>query len=234
MKKFLLASLLSVIFVSGCGDSENVTTEEKTDIETTDISNEVEATIADEVEVAEPENTGDNTEPIEVTNEKAEQTNGSSISSSDLIDEINFLADHESQGGLSITSEGKQFIQDNFNYFIDTNNFKEEIKSTANIVDVRELNKNARPYLSQLLSYSGYVVDIKEHHYEDDGVTLTYALISDDNLNYYTLYMFDSAEGIYEEDYVTFYGLPFGGYSFPNISGGHTNSQFFLASIIEK
>jgi hypothetical protein len=58
--------------------------------------------------------------------------------------------------------------------------------------------------------------------------------VMDDEEFSYEVILYKSTGDILEEDYVQFWGVPVGPYSFENVSGGSTNVQVFMGSHIEK
>ncbi|MFW5436851.1 hypothetical protein [Paenibacillus apiarius] len=150
-----------------------------------------------------------------------------------LSDHVDFVADSISDGVISITDEGSEFIDNNPQFFFDpTAESVQKVKSLAKKLNNKELNKNIRPFLSQLVTFKGAVVQISEEEY-DESVTLTTVLVGDEDFNFFTVFLFGSYD-VLEEDYVSVAGLPLGGYSFENTGGGYTNAQLLFGSVLEK
>jgi len=96
------------------------------------------------------------------------------------------------------------------------------------------LNKNPQKYFGKLLTFKGQVISIDEEVDSSDDTAISYVQIADDKDYDYTIIMTKASDDILEDDYVQFWGMPVGGYSFENVSGGYTNSQAFYGSHIEK
>lgn len=140
-----------------------------------------------------------------------------------------------------LTEEQLELKQESYDYIKDNSNLlpaktEENItlaKEKSEKIDLKLLNKNVAPYYSTLTSFEGYVVQIEEENY-DNGETASWVNIGDDNGNNHIYYSYKGTGDILEEDYVRFYGLPIGKYSYETTDGGFQNAQVFFGSHIEK
>ncbi|MEH7495185.1 hypothetical protein [Neobacillus niacini] len=137
---------------------------------------------------------------------------------------------------LELTKESYDYIASNPTLF--PANSDQDIQTVKGMVDssitYKHLNKNATPYFNKVLSFSGYVVSIEETPIEDTSDTIAILHVMDDEEFSYEVILYKSTGDILEEDYVQFWGVPVGPYSFENVSGGSTNVQVFMGSHIEK
>jgi hypothetical protein len=112
----------------------------------------------------------------------------------------------------------------------------EDIQQVKNLTDTtiesKHLNKNVSPYLDKMVVFSGSVVNIEENKVGDESITLVHIL--DDDLQSYQILLFKPADNVFEDDQVKFWGVPVGPSSFDNVSGGTTNTQFFVGADLEK
>lgn len=139
-----------------------------------------------------------------------------------------------SEGYLELSDQSYNFIKENNKLFPakteeDINNAKNRSES----IDLKLLNKNAKPYFSTITSYEGYVVQVFEESY-DNGETAAEVNIADEEGNNHSLILFKSTGDIVEEDYVKFWGVPVGSYSYETLAGGYQNAQIFFGAHIEK
>ncbi|TYR80269.1 rhomboid family intramembrane serine protease [Priestia megaterium] len=162
------------------------------------------------------------------------------INKSKFIADIDNLISHYSGSTLSLSLEGKEYIQNNIKEFShQIEESRDFVRTKAIEVDVKKINKDVMPYLTTVTKFNGQVIYIEEFDYGESRVT--YAILEDNKIvedkseyNYFTVIMFGTADNIYEKDYITFYGLPIGRYASENTLGGQTNSQMFLGSLMEK
>lgn len=136
---------------------------------------------------------------------------------------------------LELTQESYDFIVSNHTLFpAKTDEAIAEVKEKADTsVTGKHLNKNPQPYFQTMTTFKGYVVSVEEESL-GNGETVAIVHVLDDDLNSYQLLIYKSTGDILEEDYVQFWGLPVGGSSFENVSGGTTNVQNFFGAHIEK
>ncbi|MNJ65480.1 hypothetical protein D3C77_614950 [compost metagenome] len=99
-------------------------------------------------------------------------------------------------------------------------------------VTTRHIFKNIKPYLSNMVKISGYVVQIQED--ETDYGTIAEIHIIDDNDNSIIGVYNNSTGDILDGDYVTMRGVPSALYSFDNVGGGTTNAVLLAVSTIQK
>ncbi|GAF65018.1 hypothetical protein BTS2_1915 [Bacillus sp. TS-2] len=223
MKRIVVLGIILSLFliVSACGaESENVGLEsegnESTEVHNVEQTNEKNDAVGD-------------IKPIE---EESEEEIGEAYTSSEFLVEVDYLADYITDGFISLSQQGSEYLTNYLDLFLNpTSEMKQKAKGLVEEIDIKALDKDATPYLSTITSFTGYVVQIEEFDY-GEGQRLTNAIISDD-YSVYDVLLFGSSDGIYDEDYVTFYGLPMGKYAYDNVEGGHTISQFFLGSSIE-
>ncbi|ETI67049.1 hypothetical protein [Neobacillus vireti] len=104
---------------------------------------------------------------------------------------------------------------------------------TDDSINYKLLNKNATPYFEKVASFEGDVVTVEEKNLDNNEVVSVLHIIDDEENNYQIL-MYKSTGDILEEDRVRFWGLPLGGSSFENVSGGSTNVQVFFGATVEK
>lgn len=135
---------------------------------------------------------------------------------------------------VQLNKESHDFIVDNSNLLpAKTDEEIKTLKEKTQAVDLKLLNKNVAPYYSTLTSFEGYVVQIEEENY-DNGETASWVNIGDGNGNNQIYYSYKGTGDILEEDYVKFYGLPLGKYSYETLEGGYQNAQVFFGGHIEK
>lgn len=182
---------------------------------------------------------GNTSEPVNSNSPQNQGQQGSdSPTKKDVADDfIKYVTDMVSyltDDGVVVSDQSLTFIKNNKAMFINqTDESINKAKNQAQTLDVRELNKNITPFLNKMAAFTGYVIQISEETVSDD-MTMTQVLLLDEVGNTFEVLLFDSAVGIYEDDVVTFYGLPLGSYSYENLGGGHTIALYFLGSTIEK
>jgi hypothetical protein len=137
---------------------------------------------------------------------------------------------------LALTKESYEYIASNSTLF--PANSDQDIQTVKGMVDssvtYKHLNKNATPYFNKVLSFSGTVISVEESPIEDTGDTIAIVHVMDNEDYSYEVLLYKSTGDILEDDYVQFWGVPVGPYSFENVSGGSTNVQVFMGSHIEK
>ena len=159
---------------------------------------------------------------------------------SGFIADVSHLIDHYSDGFLTLSDEGKEYILQNIEDFrYESDNSRELDKSKAQEINIKELKKDATKYLTTFTGFIGNVIHIEEFEYGD--LRVTYAVIEEGNYNdsetrynNYTVIMFGVANDIFIDDFVVIYGLPIGNYAYQNTLGGKTNSHMVFGSLIEK
>lgn len=237
MKKgFVLFLLLLLTFLLvACGGGKEVTGNDATNEENEQLKKELEELkqqlATKETDQAENNSSGGTAEKID--GEEDIKPNAE-LDTQNFLLHVDYLTTMASNGYLELSEKGESFITENIDLFINQNSeTQDKAKSLAVDIDVRELNKSSSKFLDTFVEFEGFIVEIIEDYY-DEFTILTYAHVMDYDFNSYTVFMFGSAEGILEDDDVIFYGLPLGGYSFENVSGGYTNANLFFGSAIEK
>lgn len=150
-------------------------------------------------------------------------------------DALNSIFDDLTEGSIQFDDSQIDVILENTDYLPAENDEDiDAVKQKAQAIDYRLLNKNPQKYFGKLLTFKGQVLSIDEEIDPSDDTAISYLQIVDDEDHDYTIIMIKAAEDILEDDYVQFWGMPVGGYSFENVSGGYTNAQAFYGSHIEK
>jgi hypothetical protein len=156
--------------------------------------------------------------------------------------EKTMYADHAILTIADFTDNTLELSQKTYDFMV--NNHKlfpaltdSDINTAKSMVDksinAKLLNKNPEPYFDKMASFSGHVIDIEETQLEDK-TTIASVHVMDENKQSFEVLLYKETGDILEDDRVTFWGTPVGLWSFENISGGFTNSQFFIGSHIEK
>ena len=211
MKKHWLfgsALLTAGLLLGGCGDSKDASTEEEKN-KTEEASADETASTAKQTEVSEGE----------------KYAQGYKDGLYDL-----------TQEQLDLSDTSYNFIKENYKLL--PANTEEDIKKAKELTDssinAKMLNKNSAPYFEKFLTFEGNVVDVQEEPSPSGDVTVSLTHVYDDNGQSYQVVMYKGTGDILEEDRVRFWGVPVGGSSFENVSGGATNVQNFIGSHIEK
>lgn len=149
------------------------------------------------------------------------------------VDVLKEILPQASGGYLELSNESYDFIKENSELFpAKADADIKMVKERSEALDIKLLNKNVSPYYKTITSYEGYVLQISEEtNGEDTAAELN---IFDDEGNSYSLLIFKSTGDILEEDYVRFWGVPVGAYSYETLDGGYQNAQIFFGSHIEK
>lgn len=215
MKKkifYSLASAFVVLSLTACGNSEDE-----------DQNKEIQAnSIKDQTEE----------QAVEVIPEvTADEKNKNVPNNADVIKEfMPSLSDEQ----IELSDESYNFIKENSDLFpAKTEEAISKVKKQSQLIDLRLLNKNVKPYFTTITSYEGFVVQIEEENYEN-GEIYSAVNVGDTNGNNHTFIMFKSTGDILEEDHVRFWGAPVGSYSYETLDGGYQNAQIFFGSHIEK
>lgn len=226
MKRKILLTLIIVFsaFVSACTDSDKIDKEaedaepdnvkENDDSGGYDISNDAEV---------------DEGLEEEVDAEESNRTEKEFFYADALEIDVPLISEDQ----LELAEESYEYIVDNYNLF-PAKKDKEVNKAIekSETIDYRELSKNPAKYHSNIVSFSGFVRQIDEQNVDDE--TMTYAIVYDDNSNAHVIFMYKEAEEIYEDDDITFYGIPIGAYDFSSDDGGFQSSILYFGSHIEK
>jgi actin-related protein len=113
---------------------------------------------------------------------------------------------------------------------------KDSIEKTKNKADDSitgaHINKNPVPYHNKLVTFEGEVISIEET--QDSGYTIAYIHVMDNDWQSHEVILLKTTGDILEGDWVRFWGIVVGKNSFPNVSGGTTNTIFHIGSHIEK
>lgn len=140
------------------------------------------------------------------------------------------------QEQLELSETSYSFIENNYQLL--PANTETDIKKAKDMTDssvnAKMLNKNATPYFEKFLTFEGYVVDVQEEPSPSGDTTVSVTHVYDNNGQSYQIIMYKGTGDILEEDRVRFWGVPVGGSSFENVSGGTTNVQNFVGTHIEK
>jgi hypothetical protein len=215
---FLFVSVL-VLVISGCSDGVEPTANDAT-VEETNIS-------------------------TEESNDVTEETSNEEIVEEE--EEASIPAEAAFAEGFKhditiITENNLELSQESYDFMVANHTLlpamtDADITKVKGLVDpsisYKLLNKNAAPYFSKFVSFTGSVVRVEETQVESgDTVSLTHVM--DDEFNSYQLFMYKGTGDILEEDSVQFWGVPVGISSFENVSGGTTNVQVIFGSHIEK
>lgn len=225
MKKVLSLILVAMLSIAlaACGSSEKADTPKKEESSSSSDSNEKDKSTDDSNEVEEQETEKEEPEEVEVPKE--------AIYAEALIDDLKLLTEDQ----LELSQESYDFIVANHTLFPAKTD--EAIAAAKQKVDssitIKHLNKNPQPYFQKIASFQGDVVSIEEEPLEN-GETIAVVHVFDDEMNSYQVLMYKSTGDILEDDVVRFWGVPVGGSSFENVSGGITNVQNFFGSHIEK
>jgi hypothetical protein len=213
---FLFLSVLVLVF-SGCSDdvepTANDATVGETDISTEDINDVTEETSNEEIV------------------EEEASIPAEAVFAEGYKHDITVITENN----LELSQESYDFIVANHTLLPAMTDA--DITKVKGLVDpsisYKLLNKNAAPYYSKFVSFTGSVVRVEEQQVESgDTVSLTHVM--DDEFNSYQLFMYKGTGDILEEDSVQFWGIPVGISSFENVSGGTTNVQVIIGSHIEK
>lgn len=123
---------------------------------------------------------------------------------------------------FKISSKAQQFLNENEKIF--PSSYLNEVSiHVDNSIKYKHLNKSPQEYGDKIVFVKGYVAQIFERTFIND-YTLTELLISDENFNYYYVFYLGKCD-FFEGDEISVYGLPLGGSSFENVSGGETLVQ---------
>lgn len=216
VKKFWLLALAMLLSIglAACGSEETKSEDNSSNSteSTTEESSEQDDAVTEE-ETAEPE----------VLEE--------ALYAEAFTEDVKILSDDQ----LELTQESYDFIVANHSLFpAKTDQAIADVKGKVDSsITAKVLNKNAQPYFQKITSFQGTVISIEETGL-DNGDTVAIVHVMDDELNSYQVLQYKSTGDILEEDNVQFWGVPVGGSSFENVSGGSTNVQNFLGSHIEK
>lgn len=232
MKKFwlLLMAMIMSIALAACGaNGSEDGAKSKGDKEGEKESTAVEENSNDDMEESQVEE--------ENSNDTEENSQGKEKISEDVLYAEAFKEDILilSENMLELTQESYDFIVSNHTLFpAKTDEAIAEVKGQADTsLTIKHLNKNPQPYFQTMTTFQGYVVSVEEESL-GNGETVAIVHVLDDDLNSYQLLIYKSTGDILEEDNVQFWGLPVGGSSFENVSGGTTNVQNFFGAHIEK
>lgn len=130
-------------------------------------------------------------------------------------------ADIDSSMSYDISERAMTFLGDNETFFPCTDADLEKLEEIATTVDFREITKSPQKFDNTIIKIdSAMVVDIQEE--TDETGALTYIHVSDYDGNNYVGYYFGELPGIYEESFVSLYGVPLNVVYFDNISNQTT------------
>lgn len=137
-------------------------------------------------------------------------------------------------GKLDLSDAVYTFMKANYKLFpAHTADEIKKVKAMAdNTVGAKLLNKNAAPYANKVLTFAGEIVSVEEVPVESETVSVLHVV--DDDGQSYQMLMYKATGDVFEKDRVRFWGVPVGGSSFDNVSGGATNVQVFIGAHVEK
>jgi hypothetical protein len=147
----------------------------------------------------------------------------------------NYLKDVPSitEEQLTLDKQSYNFISTNADLFPALS--KDAIQKTKKLADdkitSKHLNKNVKPYLEQMVTFEGDIIQIQEVTL-DDGTPVSVILIEDMDFNAIFAIGYHSTEFL-EGDFVEIWGLPLGPYNYENVDGGTTLAQAIATSYIE-
>lgn len=217
---FLILGVFLAFSLTACGDaSESESPIDASDSEKSDGQDEA---------VKPEEDKAD--KPGEKDTDKRESSKDNSFYADVFKESLPYISEEQ----LELNQESYDFINSNSNLLpAKTDEDIQLAKEKSETVDIKVLNKNSKPYHSTLTSFEGYVVQVFEEEY-DNGETESFVNVGDENGNNYIILLYKGTGDILEEDYVQFWGLPVGNFSYETLDGGHQIAQIFFGSHIEK
>ncbi|BAU26826.1 hypothetical protein DFP93_111101 [Aneurinibacillus soli] len=173
--------------------------------------------------------------------EEAKQKAADEAKQKELAEKVKY-AELTKTGFPNMTENKPELPQQTYDFIV-ANNKLFPAKTTADIqklkgmadktITAKHLNKNAAPYFNKVATFAGQVVNVEEAPI-DGGDTVSILHVVDNNMQSYQVLMLKSSGDILQEDTVRFWGVPAGGSSFSNVSGGTTNVQLFVGGHVEK
>lgn len=133
----------------------------------------------------------------------------------------------------TISDKANTFL-DNHSELFPAESYEKVEPFINNSIQYKHLNKSGSQYGDQVVVMSGTVTQIFENEQDDDMDKYSYTeiLLDDDNYNDYWIYYPGKCD-VYEDDYITVYGIPLDSSSFDNISGGTTLVQVMAGCYIK-
>ncbi|MGO0062360.1 hypothetical protein ACTID9_20455 [Brevibacillus fluminis] len=136
--------------------------------------------------------------------------------------------------GHEMESTTYQYIVDHYAMF-PANNDKDIQLATSKVdlsITPKHLTKNIQPYLDKMVKFTGQVISVEETKL-DDGIVTYIHILTQEGDNITGVYLKTTGD-LLDGDYATITGVPTLNYSFPNVSGGHTNAIMLSAAHIQK
>ncbi|MFJ5788931.1 hypothetical protein ACIQXW_08795 [Lysinibacillus sp. NPDC097162] len=221
MKKFVLMAVLSLVAIMAAACGNEVSKSGNTSLPSSETkkeesSPEKESEIKDEAKKDEIEQEA--AAPVVTVNYAR-----------NYLEDIPSLTEEQ----LTLDKQSYNFISTNADLFPALS--KDAIQKTKKLADdkitSKHLNKNVKPYLEQMVTFAGDIIQIQEETL-DDGTPVSIILIEDMDFNAIFAIGYHSTEFL-EGDFVEIWGLPLGPYNYENIDGGTTLAQAIATSYIE-
>ena len=142
----------------------------------------------------------------------------------------------ESTDAITVSDEASSFIKENADFFPSDSveKFQDNVDES---ITYNMVMKEPDKYGNKIMKANDlYVVQINTSQiYKDCEDKYTYAILCDNDLNIYQIYMMGELPNIYEGDTIkTMYGTPVGNNSYESSNGGFVNSVVVAPCWIQK
>lgn len=142
----------------------------------------------------------------------------------------------ESTDAITVSDEASSFIKENAEFFPSDSieKFQDNIDES---ITYKMVMKEPDKYGNKIMKANDlYVVQINTSQiYKDCEDKYTYAILCDNDLNIYQIYMMGELPNIYEGDTIkTMYGTPVGNNSYESSNSGFVNSVVVAPCWIQK